>query len=174
MKFYKTAAATAFLIALVGTPVWGQTSRQLAARYPLVPAYELRPGILMTAKYASDGQLCEAVLETRHYRSTEVDLGSTIPSNLREQLIDELAPVGGRGKATKSRWLSSDIGGGVIHTTLEYENVSIELYGSYKLAQSRTFKARRQESPDSGGDEVIVIRWKRRACAVPGNASTVH
>jgi hypothetical protein len=35
-----------------------QTSADLGAKYPTVLAYEVGPGILMTAMYGEDGQVC--------------------------------------------------------------------------------------------------------------------
>ena len=173
MTPYKIRVATAFIVCVLVTSLGGQTSQQLAAKYPLVSAYEVRPGILMTTKSASDGQVCEMVVESRHYRPpNNVDLGSTIPSNLSEELINELVPTAERGKPTKSRWLSSDVGGGVIHTSQEYENVSIELYGSSCTVVELSQKKRHQ--CDTVGDEVVVIRWKHRACVAPTSTVATH
>ena len=127
----------------------GQTSDNLAAKYPVVSAYKVRPGILMTAKYAEDGQVCEMVLQ-RHYTSDQTDADSTIPAELEDQLVDELAPPVERGPAT-SRWLkNSYVAGGVTHTERDFENVLIEIDGTA-----------------SAGDKVVVIHWKKRTCAVP-------
>lgn len=126
----------------------GQTSSELAAKYPVVAAYEVRPGILMTAQYAKDGQICEMVLETRHYRTPdEIDLSSTIPPGLIDQLTDEMVPASERGPAT-NRWLTnSHVAGGVSHVQRDFENVLIERDGSA-----------------STGDEIVIIRWKKRTC----------
>jgi hypothetical protein len=125
----------------------GQTSDNLAAKYPVIPAYKVRPGILMTAKYAGDGQVCEMVLE-RRYTPDQTDADSTIPGKVEDQLIDELAPTVERGPAT-SRWLkNSYVAGGVTHTERDFENVLIEIDGTA-----------------SAGDKVVVIHWKKRTCA---------
>jgi hypothetical protein len=44
----------------------GQNSGDLDARFHVVISYEVRPGIVMTPKYASDGQVCEMVIEKHH------------------------------------------------------------------------------------------------------------
>jgi len=54
------------VIGVLTASVAGQTSDNLVAKYPAISAYEVRPGILMTAKYAGDGQVCEMVLERRY------------------------------------------------------------------------------------------------------------
>lgn len=135
----------------------GQTADDLASKYPVVSAYEVRPGILMTAKYAADGQACEITLEKRHETPKKIDLGSTIPRDQIKQLIDELVPPSERGNPTK-RYLKGDsestIGGGVVDTESDYENVSIKIIGT-------------TSSSCDSGDEVVTIRWKKRTCAAP-------
>jgi hypothetical protein len=137
-----------FLIVLSALFLNGQTPNNLSAKYPTVAAYKVRPGILMTAKYAEDGQVCEMVLE-RRYMQDQPDADSTIPSRLMDQLIDELAPTVDRGPA-KRRWLgNSFVAGGVTHVERDFENVLVEIDGTV-----------------SRGDKIVVIRWKKRTCAV--------
>src|ERR1700678_1230788 len=138
---------TLFLMVLFAVLASGQTSDNLAAKYPAISAYEVRPGILMTAKYAGDGQVCEVVLK-RHYSPNQTDADSTIPSKLEDQLIDELVPAAERGPAT-SHWLgNSYVAGGVTHTERDFQSVLIEKDGTV-----------------SGGDKVVMIHWKKRPCA---------
>lgn len=167
MMLFKLRVWLPFTLCLMLTAfAFGQTPGELAAKYPVVSAYEVRPGILMTARYAADGQVCQMVLETRHYhRADEIDLGSTIPTKLEDRLIDELVPENERGKPTKSRWLNGDVGGGVTYTKRDFENVSIEVHGSYSCREKKSSKG--QLSCDTGGDEVVVIHWKKRTCATP-------
>ncbi len=143
------------LLVFVAISVSGQTSEELAVKYPAVAAYEVRPGVLMTVKYAEDGQACEMTLEKRHSSSVDkdIDLGSNIPSKLIDELTDELAPAADRGPAT-SRYLSPDsyVAGGVSYTKRDFQNVSIEVHGDTSTSCD-------------GGEKVVVIRWKKRACA---------
>lgn len=163
-----TPSKTAFcLLAFCLTAVVavdGQTSNELAAKFPRVSAYEIRPGILMTARYAADGQVCETVLEARHYKTEQIDLGSTISRKVEDSLIEALAPENQRGKPTRSRWLSTDIGGGVTYTRRDFENVRVDIYGAYCGYQSRS--SAKQTPCNTGGDEVVVIRWKKRTCLI--------
>jgi hypothetical protein len=82
-----------------------RTSDNLSTKYPVVSAYGVRPGILMTAKDAENGQVCEMVMQ-RCYSPDQTNADSTIPNKLEDQLIDELVPAVERGPAT-SRWLNS-------------------------------------------------------------------
>jgi hypothetical protein len=145
-----------YLLVMFAACAWGQTAADISAKYPVVNAYEVRPGILMTTKYAEDGQVCEMVLEKRHKTVEKTDLGSTIPHEVVRQLLDELVPAVDRGKRTK-RYLRGDsestISGNIELTESEYENVSIEILGSL--------------SPGASGDVVVTIDWKKRTCAAP-------
>jgi hypothetical protein len=135
------------IIGVLTASVVGQTSDNLAAKYPAISAYEVRPVILMTAKYAGDGQVCEVVLQ-RHYSPDQTDADSTIPSKLEDQLIDELVPAAERGPTT-SHWLrNSYVAGGVTHTERDFQSVVIEIDGTV-----------------SGGDKVVMTHWKKRPCA---------
>jgi len=141
---------------VITTCFWGQTAADISSKYPVVNAYEVRPGILLTTKFANDGQVCEMVLEKRHKTVEKIDFGSTIPRELVQQLLNELVPVAERGKTTR-RYLRGDsestITGNVEITESEYENVSIEILGSL--------------SPGASGDVVVAIHWKKRTCAAP-------
>jgi hypothetical protein len=145
-----------YLMAAFTSCTWGQIAADISAKYPVVNAYEVRPGILMTAKYTKEGQVCEMALEKRHKTSERIDLGSTISRELIRQLVDELVPMNERGKPTKQYLRNnseSTITGNVEVTESEFENVFIEIVGSV--------------SPEASGDVVATIHWKKRTCEVP-------
>lgn len=151
---------------MMAVSAWGQTSGDLSAKYSALNAYEVRPGILMTAKYAENGQACEMVLETRHYHAPgQSDVGSYIPLNMENQLIDELAPPTERGPAT-SKWLrNSFMAGGVSYMERDFENVLVIIHGTYSCDQEQS---NGRVSCPNGGTQVIEIRWKTRTCASSG------
>lgn len=47
------------LFLTLGIAAWGQRSAELSAKYRQVTSYELRPTVVMTRKYAADGQACD-------------------------------------------------------------------------------------------------------------------
>jgi hypothetical protein len=171
-----SACSKLFALALLAVSVWGQTAADLAAKYPSVSAYEVRPGILMTAKYAADGRICELVLEPRHYQAGDgIDLDAVLPARLEKEVIDELAPPSERGdpihrwskKEPKDSWLDPDsyMAGGVSYFKRSYENVSIEQHGYYRCHDNQSSKKTDGKLDCSeGGDEVVVIRWTKRSC----------
>jgi len=131
---------------------WGQTASDLASKYSAVTAYEVRPGILMTARYAQDGQVCEMTLEKRHQTPGKVDLDSTIPHELVKELVEELVPVSERGKPanqfTKKWGYITSIFGSLAVSEAQFENVSIEIDGSVSGSSST-------------GDEVVSSAGRR-------------
>lgn len=129
-----------------------QTSAGLRARYQVVTEYEVRPGILMAAKYAADGQACEMILAKRPIPGPAAALGSSIPHNQAQQLIDELAPDKGKPAKPYPRGNSaSTISNNVEFTKTDFENVSVETLASVTSCPQ--------------DNVVIIIRWKKRACA---------
>src|SRR2546426_4341056 len=94
------AKRTFVLLVMIGTGTlaWGQTSADLNAKYRQVTSYEVRPGIVMTPKYAADGQVCEMVLEKRQKTATGVNFGVSISEKEVKELVDELVPEAERGR----------------------------------------------------------------------------
>lgn len=150
--FYKSCIAVFFILAFV-LPILGQTENEIIAKYPQISTYAVRPGILLFAKYTEDGQVCEMVIEKQHYSPGNVDLGSTIPRELFNQIIDELVPIADRGAPTKQYMRDnseSSITGTTEETESDYEKISIKIYGGTTSCVS--------------GDVVATIRWKQRIC----------
>ena len=130
------------------------------SKYKSIETYEIRPGILMMPRYATDGQVCEITLEKHHFDNDIADLNTTIPQETFIQLIDELAPANERGRQTMNfgKEYIAAYSGHSTTTFAEYENVSIDIYG--------------KSSHECGkGDIVAVIKWKKRACAQPNRAA---
>jgi hypothetical protein len=145
-----------FLVGQIISCADGQTSSDLRAKYPELRAYEIRPGILMSAEYAVDGQVCRLTLEKHHATSKGVDLDSVFSPELTEQLLDEVVPADERGKRLDAfgKWgYESTVSGDLVVKEAKYENVSIEIGGTVANCQS--------------GDRVISVRWSKRTCAAP-------
>jgi hypothetical protein len=65
----------AYLVVLFIRATNGQTATDLANNYAHHEVYELQPGVQMTSKFASDGQVCEMQVERK--RQTNRILVST-------------------------------------------------------------------------------------------------
>jgi hypothetical protein len=106
----------------------GQTSADLSAKYRQVTSYELRPDVVMTPKYAADGQVCEMALERRQKTETGIFFAASFSEEEVRQLVDELAPEAERGR-NLTRHLNTTVDGGFITTEYTYENVVVHVYG---------------------------------------------
>ena len=127
------------------------------AKYKTIEAYEIRPGILMMPRYSADGQVCEIGLQKLHYTKEKIRLDSGLEHKEINEIFDELVPASERGtesKAFEGSVITRD--GASLVTTIDFENVSIQIYG--------------QASPAAGEGGTIVdevaaaLRWKNRRC----------
>jgi hypothetical protein len=142
-------ACAAALLFLPGGPQSAKFSK-----YKAVEAYEIRPGILMMPQYAEDGQVCEITVERTNAAAETINLTPTLPRNTVMELVDELAPVGERGRRTMDfgRDYISQYAGESVTTFAEWENVAVNIYG-------------RASTPGVSGDVVVTIHWRKRTCA---------
>lgn len=148
-----------FLLLSIAVAASGQTSANLSAKYHPVTSYEVRPGILMTPKYATDGLVCEMVLERRHKTETGINFGDLLSKELVKELVDELVPEAERGK-NLTEFLNTTIDGGFVTTEYAYENVLVRVHGITR--------------PEPSGDMVVIITWRKRVCSQqsqPGTAA---
>jgi hypothetical protein len=149
-------AALVFCLVITGTSALAQTSDDLERKYgrrddQLVRrlGYKVRPGVIMTASFTRDSQVCEAIIEPQRVRELGVDYERTIPGGVAEEIVNEIAPVEQRGKRM----------GGLIFGNYtswvrdEYEHVSI----------MRLLMGRGGPEKDMKVAEVR-IRWKQRQC----------
>jgi len=160
-KQFKTVGSMGLLFGLLsGISVSGQTAFDFSAKYPTVSAYEVRPGVLMTAKYAANGQVCEMTLQ-RHYSPNQPDADTTIPAKQERELINELAPESARGPESKDLRWRGFTAGGVSHIERDFVNALVVIDGTYYCTEESDGKA----NCGHGGTKVITIQWKNRICA---------
>jgi hypothetical protein len=132
-------------------------TRQQFAKFNAIEAYEIRPRILMMPTYSADGYVCEIGLEKLHYSPETIRLDSGLSRMEIDEIFDELVPVEQRGERLKG--VSGNlitISGQGLTTNIDFENVSIQIYGQILSAARK------------GGttvDEVAAaLRWKNRNC----------
>lgn len=126
-------------------------------RYKAVEAYEVRPGILMMPRYASDGQVCEIGLERRRYSPEEIRHDTDLSRKEISEIAEELAPTDQRGAETDllAPGEMDLIAGRGTTTISDYENVTIEIHYWALPSGEKQYTL---EQP------VAVIRWKQRQC----------
>jgi hypothetical protein len=144
-----------FGLVFLAVLVYAMSSQRPFAKYQLIEAYEVRPGILTMPRYTADNEVCEIGLERLHYSPKLIRLESGLSRAEINQAIDELVPSDERGKAIKSNALITQSGASLI-TSMEYENVRIEIYGAVSPSNRKG---------DTTVNEVIAkITWKKRRC----------
>ncbi len=128
----------------------GQTSADLSAKYPHFTAYKIRPDVLMAARFAADGQVCEMTLEKRQKTDTGVVFGDTFSDTEVRSLMDDLVPVNERGR-NLTRALNVTVSGGFMTEEYKYENVNFQVDGITRPA-------------GAAGYRVMTITWPKRPC----------
>lgn len=104
-----------------------ETSRDFTARYgyPDAERFVVRPGIVMTAKYAEDRTACEMLIEPEHSIRQPADIEQSMATDTVSKIIDELIPVGERGILLNRLYESM---GAAEYQVAEYQNVTISRY----------------------------------------------
>jgi hypothetical protein len=150
LKLIGSVAAVLLLAAAI-------PAREKFAKYKAVEAYEIRPGILMMPRYSADGQVCEVGLEKLHYSPEKIRLDSSLSHKEIEQIFDELVPSDERGPKPTGllqQGMTTQSGANMVSNE-EYQNVSIEIYGSASPAGKSGTQV----------DEVAAtLKWKNRKC----------
>jgi hypothetical protein len=145
----KTWIALALVIG-VSVAIRAQTSADLGAKYRQITSYEVRPGIVMTPRYAQDGQVCEMIVEKRAKTDKDIIFGSSFAEKEWKDVVDELVPPRKRGKDV-TELLNTTVDGGFIAADYTYENVKIRVQGVTR--------------PKPTPAALITITWSKRTCA---------
>ena len=150
MRMLKYWRAT-FLVLSLFTIGVGQSRNDFERKYG-DSAFEIRPNVWMTAKYAEDGQACELIIKERNNckagnRALKADL--RLNERIKE-LLNEFAPAAQRGKFINRSALASDCCMGFAE---EYENVTLFFADEGQLLGGNSYSA-------------LTIRWKHRKCKV--------
>jgi hypothetical protein len=124
-----------------------QTQTELANKYPHHEVYEVQPGVQMTAKFASNGLVCELLAEQAHFGKNGADLSDGIDENRISGLLDELVPPSQRGKMEPPGH-SSLVSGNDEESITSYEYVTISVW--YSLSRRSTV--------------AVIVKWRHRTC----------
>jgi len=151
MKSTVLIAVGSLLLSVTST--LGQTSADLNKNYPPMTAYEVRPGILMTAEFAADGQVCKMTLEPRRTSKDSINLGVLVDDDLVNAFVDEVAPVASRGKPGRFDGMTLMMGQPAI-TLKDYEFVTIRRYGTTRNIDGKQFLE----------PWVVTVTWNKRTC----------
>jgi|SRR5208337_167513 len=127
-----------------------QTAAELANRYPHHEVYEVQPGVQMTAKFASNGLVCEMQIEQEHFLKDTVDMTYGIDKDRINGLIDQLVPPSERGKKDSQPPSGTMIATGQVMESFErYANVDVHV-----LSTISNYTA----------TSVAIVNWRYREC----------
>ena len=147
-------ARICILLLALAVAALGQTSVDLNAKYPNVIVFRVRPHVLMTARFATDGQVCEMTLERGQRTDTSIPYDDSFSNEEVHSLVDDLAPEGQRGRDLTGRFQGTIEGLGYT-TVYTYENVLVHVYGTRQVGAGQVGAA---------GNKVILITWRTRTC----------
>jgi hypothetical protein len=147
-------ARICILLLALAVAALGQTSADLRAKYPNVIAYRVRPHVLMTARFAADGQVCEMTMEKGQRTDTSIPFDDSFSNEEVHSLMDDLVPEGLRGRNLTGRF-NGRIEGLSVTTEYTYENVLVRVFGTRRVLGQL----------GAAGDQVIVITWRARTCS---------
>ncbi|SRR6266498_5291649 len=137
------------VLVLIGGTVVAQRSSELQSKYGSPQdAFVIRPGLLMTAKYAADGRVCEMYIIEARTPGSNIGLRTPLTPETVPALIDELVPEGERGSKLRSPVQTQ---GMTLQASYKFENVSIELLQN--LLPSKGWS-----------DSILKIKWANRVC----------
>ena len=140
------------LFALSVPTITAQTESQIEQHYPRLKTYAVRPDMTLIAKYASDGQVCEMVLEPRHWDGEKVLLISTLQED-PISIVEEVVPLNERGPRQKDESDNvSLVGGGVVSRSIHYAKITVKVFGS-------------SQGNNWAGIMVAIVKWRTRSCS---------
>jgi hypothetical protein len=146
------AVVSIAFLALVVPAITAQTERQIELRYPRLYTFAVRPNVNLTATYAaSDGQVCEMVLEPRHWDGQKYLLTSTLSEEETISVVEEVVPLSERGSSMKNEFdRLAAVSGGYFSRTYDYEKITVAVAGSTR--------------EKSWGIMAAVVKWRNRSC----------
>ena len=147
---FRAIVGIAFLAFGISTII-AQTKSQIELRYPRLYVFAVRPNMTLTAKYASDGQVCEMVLEPRHWDGEKFLLLPTLSEDDTIGVVEEVVPLSERGSRSKDVFERlSAFTGQAFSRAYHYEKITVEVAGNAREAPS--------------GITAAVVRWQNRPC----------
>lgn len=177
MTFKAIFLAPFFLIAASG-----QTAMDFEKKYGTQTYHEIRPKILMSAKFASDGEVCRVSFQPNNFsRKTRTVFSgeSGLDVVQLKEAIEEVVPKEWRSGQIKPPPLGFEISGSAYWGRWQTEYITIEMTGSSHGGSDINFcevfgtkpsDLARQKFPFctmSGTLGLLEIIWNKRGCGKP-------
>lgn len=145
-----------FFVLLASVPTVAQSSSDFEQKYGkranhLVQrvGYEVRPGIIMTASFASDEQVCEVVIEPKRVTESGIDVDKGMPPAVAREIVDELVPVALRSPPSRGITMGN------------YTSVNLTTYEKLSIRSVLVGVGRPEANLKI---TELRIKWKERQC----------
>jgi hypothetical protein len=155
-------AKTCVLLLILAVTAWGQTSSDLSTKCARFTAYKIGPDLLMTPKFAADGQVCEMAIEKRHNADNGIHYETFFSEGEVRNLGDSLVSEKERGRNLTPP-LNGEVMGSDMTVEYTYEHLLVRAYGPARpQGNAATYANGRQMD---GGYSLVIITWPKRPCA---------
>jgi hypothetical protein len=136
---------------------WGQSAADLGQKFPHHEIYDVEPGVVMSARFASSGLVCEMRVEQTHFGKDIVDLRTGIDMVKVDSLLDRLVPSSERGERARDD-LSGliTVTGPTMVKSDRYANVDVDVMWSVET---------HKKSVTTTSGVVLKIKWRNRSCS---------
>lgn len=136
---------------------WSQSAVDLAQKFPHHEIYEVEPGVVMSAKFAPSGLVCEMNVEQTHFDKDVTQFGTGIELDKISALLDRLVPPSQRGEKEQdefSRVIA--VSGPTMQRTDTYTNIVVSIMWSVE---------NHKKSVTTTSGAVLKIKWRNRSCS---------
>jgi hypothetical protein len=155
MSMVKVSRIFPILMLLISSG-WSQSAPDLAQKYHRHVVYEVEPGVVLSARFAASGLVCEMNVEQTHFRNDVVDLRTGLEPDGIGALLDRLVPPSERGDKEDGLSGSMSATGPTMTTTDTYANVIVHVISSVET---------RKKIVTIAGPTVLKITWRNRPCS---------
>ena len=152
-------------------------------------AYSVSENIWMTPDFAADGQVCRMRFYPKRFDRKAVKLGGHLVFSELKSVLNQTVSPSLRGNK-KTSFGFSNIGGGMVETVYEYENVTFTFLYSLRikidpksLKQSdevildgfpvtdlrKLLPPSESDFDDATKPEIVILRWNDRTCGEDNN-----
>ena len=151
-----TRTLWAFLFTLFMVPSgWTQSSTDLAQRFRHHEVFEIEPGVVMSAKYAPNGLVCEMHVEQTHFDKDVTDLRIGLELDKLDDVLDRLVPPADRGEKQENESGLTAISGTMTRTD-NYANIIVNVTSGVEASKKKW---------TISGPTVLEIKWRNRSCS---------
>jgi hypothetical protein len=149
----KTLRVFLFIVLVVPSG-WTQSATDLAQKFFHHEVFEVEPGVVMSAAYASDGLVCKMHVEQTQFKKDVIDLTIGLELDKIDALLDRLVPPSERGEKQEDESGLTIISGAMTRTD-NYANIIVNVTSDVDASKKKW---------TISGPTVVEIKWRNRSC----------